>query len=216
MKRFVSPSILAANFNNLEKEVGVINRSKAGWLHCDVMDGVYVPNISFGFPVIEALKKASEKPLDVHLMIVEPEKYIERFCKIGIDILTVHIETCKHPEQSLRLIRKLGVKAGVSINAYTPVESLSDVISLVDIVLIMSVNAGFGGQNFMENTYEKVDKLRKMADKANGSPLIQVDGGIDMNNARKLYDHGVNILVCGTTVFHSTDPIRTIDELLTV
>jgi ribulose-phosphate 3-epimerase len=212
--RFVSPSILAADFNNLEKEVIKINQSKASWLHCDVMDGVYVPNISFGFPVIESLKKVSEKPLDVHLMIVEPEKYIERFCKIGIDILTIHIEACKHLEQAIRLIKSFNVRAGVSLNPSTPVEVLSEVISEIDLVLIMSVNPGFGGQKFIENTYEKVDKLVKMSNSVNAHPLIQVDGGIDGSNARKLYDHGVNILVCGTTVFHSTDPIKAIDELV--
>jgi ribulose-phosphate 3-epimerase len=216
MKRFVSPSILAADFNNLEKEVSKINLSKAGWIHCDIMDGVYVPNISFGFPIVESLKKVSEKPLDVHLMIVEPEKYIERFCNIGIDILTVHIEACKHLEQAIQLIKDHGIKAGVSLNPHTPVEALSEVISKIDLVLIMSVNPGFGGQQFIENTYDKVDKLKKMIDLAKSSALIQVDGGIDITNARKLYDNGVDILVCGTTVFHSKDPIKTVEELLSV
>lgn len=212
--RYVSPSILAADFNNLQQEVAKINQSKASWLHCDVMDGVYVPNISFGFPVVESLKKISEKPLDVHLMIIEPEKYIERFCKIGIDILTIHIETCKNPVQTLRQIKEMGVKAGISINAQTPVGSIAEVISQVDLVLIMSVKAGFGGQKFIENTYKKVDELKQLANSVHASPLIQVDGGIDLTNSRKLYDRGVNILVCGTTVFRSADPIKAVDELL--
>lgn len=214
--RFVSPSILAADFNNLQNEVLKVNQSNASWLHCDVMDGVYVPNISFGFPVIESLKKISEKPLDVHLMIVEPEKYIERFCNIGIDILTIHVEACKHLEQAIRLIKSFHVKAGVSLNPSTPVEILSEVISEIDLVLIMSVNPGFGGQKFLENTYEKVDKLKRLAKMSSSSPLIQVDGGIDLTNARKLYNHGVNILVCGTTVFHSSDPVKAVEDLLNV
>lgn len=214
--RFVSPSILAADFNNLGAEVSTINQSKATWLHCDVMDGVYVPNISFGFPIIESVKKISEKPLDVHLMIIEPEKYIERFCRIGIDILTVHIETCKDPGRALDRIKELGVKAGISLNPETPVEALSKIISQVDLVLIMSVSPGFGGQKFDNSTYKRVETIIEMAKSANNSPLIEVDGGVDLTNARKLYDLGVNILVCGTTVFRSPDPVKTIDNLLAV
>jgi len=214
--RFISPSILAADFNNLGVAVSTINQSNATWLHCDVMDGVYVPNISFGFPIIESVKKISEKPLDVHLMIIEPEKYIERFCRIGIDILTIHIEACKEPGRALNKIKELGVKAGISLNPETPVEALSKVISQVDLVLVMSVNPGFGGQKFDNSTYNRVETIIEMAKSANNSPLIEVDGGIDLTNARKLYDLGVNILVCGTTVFRSPDPVKTIDDLLEV
>jgi len=216
MNRFVSPSILAADFINLSKEVLNINKSKAGWLHCDVMDGVFVPNLSIGFPVIESLKKNSSKPLDVHLMIVEPEKFIDRFCSIGIDILTVHAEACRHLQRAIQQIKENGTKAGVALNPHTPVETLSEVISEIDFVLIMSVNPGFGGQKFIENTYDKVDKLKKLISLSNSSALIQVDGGIDLTNARKLYDHGVNILVSGTSVFHTADPSKAVNDLLSV
>jgi ribulose-phosphate 3-epimerase len=216
MNRFVSPSILAADFNNLSKEVSIINKSKAGWLHCDVMDGIFVPNLSFGFPIIESLKKISEKPLDVHLMIVEPEKYIERFCAIGIDILTIHTEACRHLQRAIEQIKETGTKAGISLNPHTPVETLSEVISEIDFVLIMSVNPGFGGQKFIENTYDKVDKLKKMITLSHSSAKIQVDGGVDLTNARKLYEHGVSVLVAGTSVFNSSDPAETVENLLSV
>jgi ribulose-phosphate 3-epimerase len=215
MNKFVSPSILAADFSNLSKEVAIINKSKASWLHCDVMDGVFVPNLSFGFPIIETLKRISEKPLDVHLMIVEPEKFIERFCSIGIDILTIHAEACRHLQRAIVQIKEKGSKAGISLNPHTPVETLSEVISEIDFVLIMSVNPGFGGQKFIENTYDKVDKLKKMILLSNSSAMIQVDGGIDLTNARKLFDHGVDILVAGTSIFHSADPVKAIEDLLT-
>jgi ribulose-phosphate 3-epimerase len=216
MPRYVSPSILAADFGNLEKEISIINKSNAGWLHCDVMDGVFVPNISFGFPVVEMAGRVSTKPLDVHIMIVEPDKYIDRFCSIGIDILTLHLEACRHLNRAIAQIKEHGVKAGISLNPHTPVEGLSEVISEVDIILIMSVNPGFGGQTFIENTYHKVAAVKKMIEQAGSKALIQVDGGIEQSNARKLYDHGVDILVAGTTVFHSADPVKTIDALLKV
>jgi ribulose-phosphate 3-epimerase len=214
MDRFVSPSVLAADFNNLSKDVSIINKSKAGWLHCDVMDGVFVPNISFGFPIIESLKKISEKPLDVHLMIVEPERYIDRFCSIGIDILTIHVEACRHLQRAIEQIKETGTKAGISLNPHTPVETLSEIISEIDYVLVMSVNPGFGGQKFIENTYDKVDKLRKLIETTHSNAVIQVDGGVDLTNARKLYDHGVNILVAGTSVFRSLDPAKAVEDLL--
>jgi ribulose-phosphate 3-epimerase len=214
MERFVSPSVLAADFNNLSKEITIINKSNAGWLHCDVMDGMFVPNISFGFPIIESLKKISDKPLDVHLMIVEPEKYIKRFCSIGLDILTIHAEASNHLHRAVGLIKENGAKAGISLNPHTPVESLSEIISEIDLVLIMSVNPGFGGQKFIENTYIKIDKLKKMIASSNSHALIEVDGGIDLTNAGKLYKHGANILVAGTSVFRSDDPEKMVDDLL--
>jgi ribulose-phosphate 3-epimerase len=214
MDRHISPSILAADFENLGKEIALINSSKASWLHCDIMDGVFVPNISFGFPVVELASRVSTKPLDVHLMIVEPEKYIDRFCALKIDILTFHLEASRHIHRAVQQIRKNNVKAGVSLNPHTPVDSLSDIISDLDLVLIMSVNPGFGGQSFIENTYNKIEKLSELIKKSNSKTLIQVDGGINTGNARKLYACGADILVAGTSVFHSVDPVRAIADLL--
>jgi ribulose-phosphate 3-epimerase len=216
MNRHVSPSILAADFNNLEREIEKINHSNASWIHCDVMDGVFVPNISFGVPVIESISKIAEKPLDVHLMIVEPARYIDIFCNIGIDILTVHQEACKNLHSGISQIKKKGVKAGVSLSPDTPISNLKDVISDLDLVLIMSVNPGFGGQKFIENTYRKVSELREMIEKSKSKAFIQVDGGVVLDNAKQLYEAGVNILVTGTTIFKSDHPARTIDELLSV
>lgn len=216
MSRYISPSILAADFGNLEKEIKLINNSKASWLHCDVMDGVFVPNISFGVPIVKTASRISSKPLDVHLMIVEPEKYIDIFCKLGIDILTIHIETCRNAINAIDKIKKHGIKAGITLKPGTPVETLKDALPGADLVLVMSVEPGFGGQKFLEQTYQKVKELRQLLQKMNTNVLIQVDGGVDFTNARKLFDVGVNILVTGTTVFHSNDPIDTIDKLLAV
>jgi len=216
MNRHVSPSILAADFNNLEREIEKINNSNASWIHCDVMDGVFVPNISFGIPVIKAISKIARKPLDVHLMLVEPAKYIDNFCKLGIDILTIHQEACKHLQRGVFQIKENGVKAGVSLSPHTPISTLTDIISDLDLVLIMSVNPGFGGQKLIENTYKKVSELKEMIAKSNSKALIQVDGGIVKDNAKRLYDVGVDILVTGTTVFKSANPAKTIDELLSV
>jgi ribulose-phosphate 3-epimerase len=216
MTRHISPSILAADFTNLKNEIEKINNSHASWLHCDVMDGVFVPNISFGIPVVEAISRVAGKPLDVHLMITDPAKYIDRFCRIGIDILTIHQEACQHLQRGIHQIKENNVKAGVSLSPHTPVTTLSDVISDLDLVLVMSVNPGFGGQKFIENTYRKVGELKDLIERSGSKALIQVDGGITLNNARQLFDCGVNILVTGTTVFKSDDPAKTVDDLLAV
>ena len=216
MNRHVSPSILAADFNNLGREIEKVNNSNASWIHCDVMDGVFVPNISFGIPVIESISKIAEKPLDVHLMIVEPDRYIDVFCNIGIDILTIHQEACKDLHSSIFQIKERDVKAGVSLSPNTPISTLKDVINDLDLVLIMSVNPGFGGQKFIENTYRKVSELREMIEKSRSKAFIQVDGGVVLDNAKQLYEAGVNILVTGTTIFKSEHPAGTIDELLSV
>ena len=216
MPRHISPSILAADFGNLERDIKLINKSKASWLHCDVMDGVFVPNISFGMPVVQMASKISSKPLDVHLMIVEPEKYIEHFCDFGIDILTVHIEACRHVKQAIRQIKDRGVKAGITLKPNTPVNELKDIITEVDVVLVMSVEPGFGGQVFNEHTYQKIQDLKQMLKSTGSDVLIQVDGGVTFQNARKLFDSGVDILITGTTVFKSGDPVQTVDKLLSV
>ncbi|MBN1597093.1 MAG: ribulose-phosphate 3-epimerase [Bacteroidales bacterium] len=214
MNRYIAPSILAADFNNLERDVSLINESNATWLHCDIMDGVYVPNISFGIPVVEALSKISEKPLDVHLMIVEPEKYVDRFCNVRPDFLTVHYEACKHLNRTVNHIKENGVKAGVSVNPHTPVELLTEIISEVDLVLIMSVNPGFGGQSFIKGSLRKIEKARTLITTSGSRALIQVDGGITTKNAGKIFAAGADILVAGTSVFHSSDPKKAIDDML--
>lgn len=216
MSRHVSPSILAADFNNLERDIKKINSTNASWIHCDVMDGVFVPNISFGMPVIEAVAKVATKPLDVHLMIVEPERYIDKFCSIGIDFLTIHQEACKDLHQGVSKIKENGVKAGVTISPQTPVSVLSEIVPEVDLILIMSVHPGFGGQSFIEDSYQKIRDLKEMILKANSKALIQVDGGVNLQNARQLYDSGVDILVAGTTVFASPDPGATVDQILAI
>ena len=214
MSRHISPSILAADFSNLDKEIDRINQSKASWLHCDIMDGSYVPNISFGFPVLEHIKKLSKKPLDVHLMIVKPERYIDRFCDLGIDNLTVHIEACLHLHRAVQQIKEKGVKAGVSLNPGTPVESLTEILGDLDFVLVMSVNPGFGGQKLIENTFDKVVRLKQLITASKSHALIQVDGGVDLSNAHKLFDCGVDVLIAGTEVFHAKDPVLAVEHLL--
>lgn len=209
----ISPSILAADFGYLARDIEMINQSEAEWIHVDVMDGMYVPNISFGFPVIDAVKRHAKKPLDVHLMIEDPDRYIERFKKAGAEILTVHYEACRHLHRTIQAIKALGMKAGVSLNPHTPVNVLDDIIHDIDLVLIMTVNPGYGGQTFIEHSYEKVRKLKVMIKKAHSDCLIEVDGGVVHNNAKALVKAGVDVLVAGSSVFNAADPIASVAKL---
>ena len=213
MSHLIAPSVLSANFGNLDKDIELINRSNADWFHLDVMDGVFVPNISFGFPIIKAIKKLSTKPLDVHLMIVNPDNYTLAFKEVGADILTVHLEACSHLHRSIQNIKNLGMKAGVAINPHTPIESLKDIISDIDLVCLMSVNPGFGGQKFIENTFEKVRNLKLLIEQKKSKALIEIDGGVDLKNYKKLIKSGANVLVAGNTVFNSENPTETIKLL---
>jgi ribulose-phosphate 3-epimerase len=213
MAHLVSPSILTADFGNLEKEIRMLNSSLADWIHLDVMDGVYVPNISFGFTVIAKVKQISEKPLDVHLMIVDPDRYLSDFKHAGADILTVHYEACTHLQRTVTEIRSLGMKAGVALNPHTPVALLKNILPYIDMVLIMTVNPGYGGQSFIMDSYNKIVELRKMIDRAGHGVMIEVDGGIDTKNAAKLVKSGVDVLVAGNIVFSSDDPAGTIERL---
>ena len=213
MSTLVSPSMLAANFVNLEKDIQMINSSKADWLHCDVMDGVFVPNISFGFPVLQSVAKICKKPLDVHLMIVKPERYIEQTAKLGAMMMNVHYEACTHLHRTIQEIHDAGMKAGVTLNPSTPINTLEDIIGDVDMVLLMSVNPGFGGQEFIENTIAKVARLRKMIDENHLSTLIEVDGGVQAETAPRLVKAGVDVLVSGSYVFKAADPLATIESL---
>ncbi|MBK6282928.1 MAG: ribulose-phosphate 3-epimerase [Draconibacterium sp.] len=203
MGRIIAPSILAADFNNLGKEIEMINRSDAGYIHCDVMDGVFVPNISFGIPVIEHVKKIAQKPLDVHLMIVNPDGLIAAFAKAGASIITVHYEACNHLHRTIQHIKSHGAKASVCLNPHTPVALLEDIITDLDMVLLMSVNPGFGGQTFIENTYKKVRQLKELIEKNNSKCLIEVDGGVNFETGKKLFDNGADVLVAGSFVFNS-------------
>ena len=213
MKTIISPSLLAADFLNLKDEIEMINNSEADWLHLDVMDGVFVPNISFGFPILEAVSKVCTKPLDVHFMIVHPERYIEQTARLGTMMMNVHYEACTHLHRTIQEIHAAGMKAGVTLNPATPVCVLEDIIRDVDMVLLMSVNPGFGGQKFIENTIRKVERLRNMIREAETHTLIEVDGGVQAETAPRLVKAGVDVLVSGSYVFKSTDPCSTIQAL---
>lgn len=213
MKHLVAPSILSADFANLKQEANMLNASKADWYHIDVMDGAFVPNITFGMPVIKAIKEHATKPFDVHLMIEKPERYIKAFKEAGADILTVHLEACTHLHRTIQEIKEAGMKAGVAINPHTSVFLLEDILADIDLVCLMSVNPGFGGQNFIENTYVKIEDLREMAEETNPNLLIEIDGGVSDKNAEKLIEVGADVLVAGSFVFNSDNPSETIAKL---
>ncbi|MDA9685405.1 ribulose-phosphate 3-epimerase [Flavobacteriaceae bacterium] len=216
MKNLIAPSILAADFGNLERDCKMINKSNADWFHIDIMDGVFVPNISFGMPVLASINKYATKPLDVHLMIVDPDRYIKTFSDLNAQILTIHFEVCNHLNRSIHEIKNHGMKAGVALNPHTPVSVLNSIINEVDLVCLMSVNPGFGGQKFIKNTFEKISELKKLIESKNSNTIIQIDGGVTDENAKQLIDLGANVLVAGSYVFKSNDPLRTISNLKSI
>jgi len=213
MEKLIAPSILASDFTRLGNEIEMLNQSDADYIHCDVMDGVFVPNISFGIPVIEQVNKVADKPLDVHLMIVDPDRYINAFKKAGADILTVHYEACTHLHRTIQAIKDEGMRASVCLNPHTPVHLLEDIIQELDMVLLMSVNPGFGGQKFIEHTYHKVSQLRQLIEQRNTNTLIEVDGGVNYETGKKLFEAGANVLVAGSFVFGARNPAETIHNL---
>ena len=216
MPHLLAPSVLSADFNNLSKDIELINESEADWFHVDVMDGVFVPNISFGFPILKHIKKLSQKPLDVHLMIIQPDRYLEEFARAGADVITVHYEACPHIHRTLQSIRSLGKKAGVAINPGTPVSMLDNILNDADLFLVMSVNPGFGGQKFISGTYDKVRQLKHMIEQARSKAVIEVDGGVDHTNFKELAEAGADVLVAGNAVFGADDPMMAIKELKSI
>jgi len=213
MKHLIAPSVLAANYKNLEKDFAMVNQSEADWFHVDIMDGRFVPNISFGMFIVKQMKEMAELPLDVHLMIVEPEKYIEQFREAGADVITVHYEACNHLHRTIQQIKDTGAKAGVALNPHTPVHLLEDIIENLDLVCLMSVNPGYGGQKFIYQTVPKVQKLRDLIDTRNAKTLIEIDGGVGLQNAEALLKAGANVLVAGSAVFKAENPIDTISRM---
>ncbi|MBC7641329.1 MAG: ribulose-phosphate 3-epimerase [Flavobacterium sp.] len=213
MNTIIAPSILAADFANLQRDIEMINNSSADWFHIDIMDGVFVPNISFGMPVLEAISKHTKKTIDVHLMIIEPDRYIKTFANLGANILTVHYEACTHLHRTLQAIKAEGMQAGVALNPHTNIDLLEDIINDIDMVCIMSVNPGFGGQHFIENTYSKIAKLKALIVRKNAKTIIQIDGGVNDKNAKQLVNAGADVLVAGNFVFKSSNPIQTIADL---
>ena len=213
MSHLIAPSILSADFANLSNDIEMLNKSDADWIHVDIMDGVFVPNISFGFPVLEAIKRYSLKPLDVHLMIIKPDSYISRFKEAGANSLIVHIEACAHLHRTIQAITQEGMRVGVALNPHTVLKNLEAIILDIDQVLIMSVNPGFGGQKFIEHTYRKIENTRNLIDKSGSKAIIEVDGGVDLSNASKLIELGADVLVAGSSVFGSSNPLKTIAAL---
>jgi ribulose-phosphate 3-epimerase len=212
----IAPSVLSADFGNLQRDIEMINNSTADWFHVDIMDGVFVPNISFGFPVLKQIKKHAKKTIDVHLMIVEPQRYIEEFYNQGADIISVHIEACTHLHRAIQQIKSLKIKAGVAINPHTPVGALQDIIADIDLVCMMSVNPGFGGQKFIQNTYRKVKELKQMIVSSGSNAIIEIDGGVDFENANLLKEAGADVLVAGNTVFSHPSPVEAIAKLKSI
>ena len=213
-KHLIAPSVLAADFGNLQRDIEMINESEADWFHIDIMDGVFVPNISFGMPVLRDIKKHAKKTLDVHLMIVNPDQYIETFANLGADILTVHYEACTHMHRTVQAIKATGMKAGIALNPHSSINLLKDIIKDIDLVCLMSVNPGFGGQSFIENTFEKVKELKELIQSTGADCQIEIDGGVTNKNAKKLVEAGANILVAGSYVFKSNNPAETISKMV--